>query len=71
VLSVSKKLAKEREEMCRELGRLYDAMMELHNNMTMEIQVLANENGSLRRKSSNGSSGNGMGARQEEDDRRR
>ena len=39
--------------MCRELGRLYDSMMELHNNMTMEIQVLSQENISLKR--SNGS----------------
>ena len=35
--------------MCRELGRLYESMMELHNNMTMEIQVLTKENNSLRR----------------------
>ncbi|TRY68412.1 hypothetical protein TCAL_04100 [Tigriopus californicus] len=49
VLSISKKLAKERDEMCRELGRMYDSMMELHNNMTMEIQVLHQENGSLRK----------------------
>lgn len=39
VLSVAKKLTKEREEMCRELGRIYDSMLELHDAMTMEIQV--------------------------------
>ena len=39
VLGISKKLAKDREDMRRELNRLYEAMMELHNNMTMEIQV--------------------------------
>ena len=50
VLSTAKKLAKERDEMCRELGRLYDQMMELHNNMTMEIQVLAKENADLSKK---------------------
>ena len=49
VLLVAKKLSKERDEMCRELGRLYESMMELHNNMTMEIQVLTKENNSLRR----------------------
>ena len=49
VLLVAKKLSKERDEMCRELGRLYESMMELHNNMTMEIQVLTKENKSLRR----------------------
>ena len=49
VLLVGKKLSKERDEMCRELGRLYESMMELHNNMTMEIQVLTKENKSLRR----------------------
>ena len=49
MLLVAKKLSKERDEMCRELGRLYESMMELHNNMTMEIQVLTKENKSLRR----------------------
>ena len=49
MLLVAKKLSKERDEMCRELGRLYESMMELHNNMTMEIQVLTKENNSLRR----------------------
>ena len=49
MLLVAKKLSKERDEMCRELGRLYESMMELHNNMTMEIQVLTKENNSLRK----------------------
>ena len=49
MLLVAKKLSKERDEMCRELGRLYESMMELHNNMTMEIQVLTTENNSLRK----------------------
>ena len=49
MLIVAKKLSKERDEMCRELARLYESMMELHNNMTMEIQVLTKENESLRR----------------------
>ena len=48
-MSVAKKLAKERDEMCRELGRMYESMMELHNNMTMEIQVLSQENSTLRK----------------------
>jgi len=34
--------------MVRELARLYDATLELHNNMTMEIQVLSKENQDLR-----------------------
>ena len=49
VLSVSKKLTKEREEMCRDLGRLHESMLELHDKMIMELQVLAQENSSLRR----------------------
>ncbi len=49
-MSTAKKLAKERDEMCRELGRLYESMLELHNNMTMEIQVLAKKNADLARK---------------------
>ena len=36
---MSKRLAKEREEMCRELGRLHDNMIELHDNMILEMQV--------------------------------
>ena len=39
MLSVSKKLTKEREEMCRELGRLHESMIELHDKMIMEMQV--------------------------------
>ena len=50
VMSIGKKLAKERDEMCRELRRLHDATMELHDNMIMELQVLKEENNSLRRK---------------------
>ena len=61
VVSLAKKLSKERNDLCRELGRLYDSMLELHNNMTMEIQVLAQENSSLRKSVENdGSGGNGI-----------
>jgi hypothetical protein len=49
VLGTARKLSKERDDIFREVGRLYDAMLELHNNMTMEIQVLSQENASLRR----------------------
>ena len=49
MLSVSKKLTKEREEMCRDLGRLHESMLELHDKMIMQLQVLAQENSSLRR----------------------
>ena len=49
VLSVSKKLAKEREEMCRDLSRLHESMIELHDKMIMEIQILAQENSSLKK----------------------
>ena len=48
-MSIGKKLTKERDEMCRELRRLHDATMELHDNMIMELQVLREENNSLRR----------------------
>ena len=51
-MSIAKKLAKEREEMCRELRRLHDSSMELHDNMIMELQVLKEENNSLHRKDS-------------------
>ena len=49
VLSVSKKLAKEREEMCRDLSRLHESMIELHDKMIMQIQILAQENTSLKK----------------------
>ena len=51
-MSISKKLAKEREEMCRELRRLHDSTMELHDNMIMELQVLKEENNSYHQKDS-------------------
>ena len=51
-MSIAKKLAKERDEMCRELRRLHDSTIELHDNMIMELQVLKEENNSLRRKDS-------------------
>ena len=51
-MSIAKKLAKERDEMCRELKKLQDSTMELHDNMIMELQVLKEENNSLRRKDS-------------------
>ena len=49
-MSIAKKLTKERDEMCRELRRLHDSTIELHDNMIMELQVLKEENNSLRRK---------------------
>ena len=49
VLNVSKKLAKEREEMCRDLSRLHESMIELHDKMIMQIQILAQENNSLKK----------------------
>ena len=48
-MSVSKKLAKEREDMCRDLSKLHESMIELHDKMIMEIQILAQENTSLRK----------------------
>ena len=51
-MSIAKKLAKERDEMCRELRRLHDSTIELHDNMIMELQILKEENNSLRRKDS-------------------
>ena len=49
VLSVSKKLAQEREEMCRDLSKLHEFMIELHDKMIMEMQVIRQENISLRK----------------------
>ena len=49
VLNVSKKLAKEREEMCRDLCRLHESMIELHDKMILQIQILAQENNSLKK----------------------
>ena len=49
VLSVSKKLAKEREEMCRDLSRLHESMIELHDKMILQFQILAQENNCLKK----------------------
>ena len=49
MLSVSKKLAKEREEMCRDLSRLHESMIELHDKMILQIQILAQENNTLKK----------------------
>jgi hypothetical protein len=40
LISVGKRLSKEREEMSRELGKLQESVMELHDKLIMEIQVL-------------------------------
>ena len=48
-MSVSKKLAQEREEMCRDLSRLHESMIELHDKMILQIQILAQENSSLKK----------------------
>ncbi|XP_064089445.1 uncharacterized protein LOC135203590 [Macrobrachium nipponense] len=48
VMSVARRLVKEREEVMRELSRLHDHMVEAHDNIIMALQVLAEENNSLR-----------------------
>ncbi|CAL4060334.1 unnamed protein product, partial [Meganyctiphanes norvegica] len=48
VLSVARRLVKEREEVVRELSRLHDHMVEAHDNIIMALQVLAEENNLLR-----------------------
>ncbi|XP_045611245.1 uncharacterized protein [Procambarus clarkii] len=48
VLSVARRLVKEREEVVRELSRLHEHMVEAHDNIIMALQVLAEENNSLR-----------------------
>ena len=48
-MTVGKRLSKERDEMSRELGKLQESVMELHDKLIMEIQVLTQENNSLRK----------------------
>ena len=48
-MTVGKRLSKERDEMSRELGKLQETVMELHDKLIMEIQVLTQENNSLRK----------------------
>ncbi|KAK4304414.1 hypothetical protein Pmani_023640 [Petrolisthes manimaculis] len=48
VLGVARRLVKEREDAVRELSRLQDHMVEAHDNIIMALQVLAEENTSLR-----------------------
>ena len=38
-MTIGKRLAKERDEMCRELRRLHESTLELHDKMIMEMQV--------------------------------
>ena len=37
VLTIGKRLARERDEMCRELRRLHESTLELHDKMIMEV----------------------------------
>ena len=39
VLTIAKRLAREREEMCRELRRLHESTLELHDKMITEMQL--------------------------------
>ena len=39
-MNLSKRLAKERDEMGRELRRLHENTLDLHDKMIMQIQVL-------------------------------
>lgn len=40
-MTIGKRLAKERDEMCRELRRLHESTLELHDKMILEIQALS------------------------------
>ena len=43
-MTIGKRLAKERDEMCRELRRLHESTLELHDKMILEIQALNKHN---------------------------
>ena len=49
VLALGNRLTKERDEMCKELKRLHESSMELHDNMIMEIQVLKEEINTIKK----------------------
>ena len=49
MLALGNRLTKERDEMCKELKRLHESSMELHNNMIMEIQVLKEEINTIKK----------------------
>lgn len=40
VLVIGKRLAKERDEMCRQLGRLYEDVTSLHQALLFELRTL-------------------------------
>ena len=48
VLNIAKTLSIERDHLCRDLGHLYDSIIQLHDSMTMEIQILSAGNGNER-----------------------
>ena len=41
VLKIAKTLSIERDHLCRDLGHLYDSIIQLHDSMTLEIQILS------------------------------
>lgn len=43
MLTIGRRLTRERDEMCKELKKLYEATLELHDKMTSEIQMMTNE----------------------------
>ena len=45
VLTIGKRLARERDEMCRELRRLHESTLELHDKMIMEMQTTTTKRG--------------------------
>ena len=50
VLSVSRKLLREREDMCKDLSRLHESTLELHDRLLGQLQQLSAENRQLRRR---------------------
>ena len=48
VLVIGKRLAKERDEMCRQLGRLYEDATSLHQGLLIELRALHREVAAVR-----------------------
>lgn len=38
-MTIGKRLARERDEMCREIRRLHESTLELHDKMILEMQT--------------------------------
>ena len=52
---IGKRFAKERDEMCRQLGRLYEDVVQLHQALLFDMRTLHRDLAGVRDRCNNGS----------------